>query len=113
MKLLSTIIITLVLLFVISFSLSNTELVHLTYYDLIDVSSPSYLLIFVCFGVGVIFAGLFGIVERWRLARKVAKLEKHIGDLKKKISENEEDESPISVVAPLPEDAINEVSDRS
>ena len=106
MKLLYTIIITLILLFVISFSLSNTELVHLTYYDLIDVNTPSYLLIFVCFGVGVIFAGLFGIVERWRLARTVARLNNYIRDLKKQIPDNEEKEVSVAADEMIPEDKI-------
>ena len=89
MKLLYTIIVTLVLLFIISFSLSNTEPVHLTYYGFIDVNLASYLLIFISFGIGIIFAGFFGIVERWRLAKKVKKLDKSLKNLKKSMPESE------------------------
>jgi hypothetical protein len=41
------------------------------------------MLIFISFGVGVIFAGLMGIVERYRLSRKVAVLGKELKMLEK------------------------------
>ena len=47
MKLLYTIIVTLIMLFIITFSLINTEPVHLAYYNFIDVSVPAYMLIFI------------------------------------------------------------------
>ena len=85
MKLLYTIIITLVMLFIITFALVNTSPVQLKYYGFLDVSMATYMLIFVSFGVGVIFAGLVGIVERFRLSREVNKLTKNIKKLEKKI----------------------------
>jgi len=71
----------LVVLFVITFSLANTEQVHLKYYDLLDVTLASYLLIFISFGIGLIIGGLFGIVERWRLSRMISHLKKQVRDL--------------------------------
>jgi len=85
MKLLYTIIVTLIMLFIITFSLVNTSPVHLKYYGFIDVSMAAYMLIFVSFGVGVIFAGFMGIVERLRLSGEVKKLKKKIKTLEKKI----------------------------
>ncbi|HOO91317.1 MAG TPA: LapA family protein, partial [Syntrophales bacterium] len=76
MKLLYTIIVTLIMLFIITFSLINTDPVPLAYYNFIDVKVPAYMLIFISFGVGVIFAGFMGIVERFRLSREVTKLKK-------------------------------------
>ena len=108
MKLLYTIIVTLVLLFVISFSLENTEPIHLSYYGLFDLTLASYLLIFVSFGVGVIFAGLFGIVERWRLSRKVTKLTRNIKNLEKSMPHPETEE-----LQAIQKTEDNEVSDRS
>jgi len=78
MKLLYTIVITLIMLFVITFSLVNTGPVQLKYYGFIDVSVAAYMLIFISFGIGIIFAGFMGIVERFRLSREVAKLKKKI-----------------------------------
>ncbi len=85
MKLLYTIIVTLIMLFIITFSLINTDLVHLGYYKFIDVSVPAYMLIFISFGIGIIFAGFMGIVERFRLTREVTKLKKKIKELEKKM----------------------------
>lgn len=83
MKLLYTIIVTLVMLFIITFSLINTDPVHLEYYKIIDVSVAAYMLIFISFGVGIVFAGFMGIVERFRLSREVANLKKKIKMLEK------------------------------
>ncbi len=83
MKLLYTIIITLIMLFIITFSLVNTGPVPLKYYGFIDVSVAAYMLIFISFGIGIIFAGFMGIVERFRLSREVAKLKKKIKVLEK------------------------------
>ena len=85
MKLLYTIILTLVVLFIITFSLANTNPVHLGYYEFIDVTVATYLLIFVSFGVGIIFAGFMGIVERFKLSREVTRLKKTVRELEKKI----------------------------
>ncbi len=85
MKLIYTIIIMIVVLFVITFSLDNTEIVSLSYYGFIDLEVPAYLLIFVSFGFGIIIAGFFGIVERWRLARKVSSLKRYVRKLEEKI----------------------------
>ena len=85
MKLLYTIIVTLIMLFIITFSLVNTSPVQLKYYGFIDVSMAAYMLIFISFGVGIIIAGFMGIVERLRLSREVKKLKKKIKVLEKKI----------------------------
>lgn len=90
MKLLYTIIIMLCVLFVITFSLDNTETVNLSYYGFFDVTVQAYLLIFVSFGIGVIFAGFFGIAERWRLSRKVAGLNRRIRKLEEQIPRGDE-----------------------
>jgi len=76
MKLFYTILLTLIMLFIITFSLVNTDPVHLKYYSFIDVNVAAYMLIFISFGIGIIFAGFIGIVERFRLSREVAKLKK-------------------------------------
>ena len=104
MKLLYTIIFTLVVLFIITFSLANTEPVHLGYYDFIDVNVPTYLLIFISFGVGIIFAGFMGIVERFRLSGEVKRLKKQIKVLKQKV--------PVEKIAPVQEVTAGEPADK-
>jgi len=86
MKLIYTIIITLVVLFVVTFSLQNTAMVPLKYYGLIDVAVTVYLLIFLSFFAGIILAGFFGIAERFRLARVARKLNKKVTKLEKELS---------------------------
>lgn len=89
MKLLYTIIVTLVVLFIITFSLANTSPVPVRYYGFIDVSVAAYLLIFVSFCVGIILAGFVGIVERFRLSRAVTQLKKKVKVLEKKVPAEE------------------------
>jgi len=83
MKLIYTIVGTLIVLFIITFSLENTIPVNLSYYDFFEWTIPSYLLIFIFFGIGVIFAGFFGIVERFRLAGRNRQLSKKVRELEK------------------------------
>jgi len=78
MKLFLTIIGMVLVLFVITFSLANIDPVHLKYYHLFDFQIPAYLLIFITFGLGVVFTGLLDIVERGRLSSKVKKLKKRL-----------------------------------
>ncbi len=89
MKLLYTIISMLIVLFIITFSLTNIVPVQLKYYDIIDISVPSYMLIFISFGIGLLFAGFLDIGERYRLSRKVSKLNKKIKMLEKGKTETE------------------------
>lgn len=98
MKLFYTIIVMLIMLFIITFSLTNTEAVHLKYYGFIDLDVSAYLLIFISFGVGVIFVGLMGIMERLRLSRKVTKLTRKLKILEREQSKSET--APVPVEEP-------------
>lgn len=86
MKLIATIIITFIVLFVVTFSLQNTAMVPLKYYWFIDVSVTVYLLIFISFFAGLILAGFFGITERFRLSRQTKKLNKKIKKMEKELA---------------------------
>lgn len=92
MKVLYTIIIVLLMLFIITFSLSNTLPMQLKYYTLIDVILPTYMIIFVSFLSGVVFTGFMGIVERFRLNRTINKLNKTIKELKREIRDSKKDQ---------------------
>ena len=89
MRILYTIIIAFVLLLIISFSLQNASEVPLKYYDLLQTTLPAYILMFIAFLVGVIFAGLLGFGERLNLTRNIRELNKTIRDLRRELRTNE------------------------
>jgi len=89
MKVVYTVIVVLLVLFIITFSLTNTYPVPLKYLDLINVTIPAYMLIFVAFLAGVLFTGFMGIVERFRLNRTINQLHKTIRELRREVRSNE------------------------
>jgi len=89
MKVIYTVIVVLIVLFVITFSLANTFPVHLKYLDIINVTLPAYLLIFICFLAGVLFTGFMGIVERFRLNKTINQLHKTIRELRRELRAND------------------------
>lgn len=89
MKLIYTVVIMLIVVFVVTFSLENTVPIPLKYYGIINVTAKSYLVIFIAFFAGIIIAGLMDVVVRFRLAGTVKRLNKKIAELEKKLSESE------------------------
>ncbi len=89
MKLLITIVLMALLILAVTFSQQNTEPVSIRYFGLIssEFKIASYLLIFLSFFAGIVFAGLIGIVERFRLGLKVSKLKKEIKTLESELYE--------------------------
>lgn len=85
MKVIYTVLLALILLFIIMFSLENTADVQLKFYDYFNRSLPTYMLIFLSFLAGVIFTGFLGIVERFRLTRTINRLNKTIRDLRREM----------------------------
>jgi uncharacterized integral membrane protein len=85
MKIIYTIVLALIVIFIITFSLENTVEVRLRYYDYFERWLPTYMLIFIAFLTGVIFAGFMGIVERFRLTRTISRLNKTIRDLRREM----------------------------
>ena len=91
MRIIYTIIVVLIMLFVITFSLANTQSVQLKYYNLIDVNLPIYMIIFISFLVGVVFTGFLGIVERFRLNRTITRLNKTIKELRRELRDSKKE----------------------
>jgi len=89
MKLIYTVVIMLIVVFVVTFSLENTAPVPLKYYGFVNVTAKSYLVIFISFFAGIIIAGLMDVAVRFRLARTVKRLNKKIAEMEKKLSEGE------------------------
>lgn len=88
MKVFYTIIVVLVMLFIITFSLENTTMVSLQYLDY-RIMVKAYMLLFISFLAGVVFAGFMGIVERFRLSRTITRLNKTIRELRRDLRANE------------------------
>jgi uncharacterized integral membrane protein len=76
------------MLFIITFSLENTSPVLLQYLDY-RITIETYILLFVTFLAGVVFAGFMGIVERFRLSRTINKLNKTIRELRRDLKAND------------------------
>jgi uncharacterized integral membrane protein len=85
MRVIYTIIVILLMLFVVTFSLANVTPVQLKYYEIINVTLPAYMLMFISFLVAVIFTGFMGIVERFRLTRTIDQLNKTVRELKREL----------------------------
>jgi uncharacterized integral membrane protein len=88
MKVFYTIIVVLIMLFIITFSLENTSPVSMQYMEY-RITVKAYMLLFVSFLAGVVFAGFMGIVERFRLSRTITKLNKTIRELRRDLRANE------------------------
>ncbi|MDO9586197.1 MAG: LapA family protein [Syntrophales bacterium] len=89
MRIVYTIVVVFIMLFIITFSLQNTSVVPLKYYNIIDERLPAYMLMFVAFLAGVIFTGLMGFIERLNLTKKIRELNKTIRDLRRELRATE------------------------
>ena len=85
MKFVSVVVLMLLVFFGITFSLQNSSPVTLKYYEWFNFQVPVYLLIFICFFIGVIIAGILGLVERFKLHRRLSRLKKEIKNLETEI----------------------------
>ncbi|MCK9364004.1 MAG: LapA family protein [Syntrophales bacterium] len=85
MNVIYTVIGAIIVLFLVTFSLDNTVSIRLSYYGYFERWLPTYLLIFLSFLIGVIFTGILGIVERFRMTRTINRLNKTIRDLHREI----------------------------
>lgn len=89
MRIVYTIVFVFIMLFIITFSLQNTSVVPLKYYNILDERLPAYLLMFIAFLAGVIFTGLMGFIERLNLTKKIRELNKTIRDLRRELRATE------------------------
>ncbi len=109
MKVIYTVILALIVMFIITFSLENTSYVELKYFDFFDRWLPTYMLIFIAFLAGVIFTGFMGIVERFRLTRTINRLNKTVRDIRREVKANENPPlvEAVEKTPPLPEEKIS------
>jgi len=100
MRVITTIVVVLLIMFIITFSLENAVHIPLRYYDFFNTNIPAYMLIFLSFLVGVIFTGLMGVIERFQLTRTINKLNKTIRDLRRELREKEDRPAAVEVRPP-------------
>ncbi len=89
MKIVSLILLIIFAFFIVTFSLQNAALVHLKYYNFVDMDVPMYMLLFISLLVGIVITGFLGIIERFRLNRAISRSNKTIRDLRKELRANE------------------------
>lgn len=89
MRIIFSIVIVILILFVISFSLQNASEVPLKYYDFINLNLPIYTLMFIAFLAGIIFTGLMGLAERLNLTKTIRQLSKTVRDLRREMRSQE------------------------
>ena len=94
MKVVYIVVLTLLVMFVVTFSIENARDVELHYYDFFQgqiqiYKIQIYMLIFIAFLAGVIFTGFMGIVERFRLTRTINRLNKTIRDHRHEMKAND------------------------
>lgn len=89
MKIVSLILLIIFAFFIVTFSLQNAALVHLKYYNFVDMDVPMYMLLFISLLVGIVITGFLGIIERFRLNRSISRSNKTIRDLRKELRTNE------------------------
>jgi uncharacterized integral membrane protein len=97
MNVIYTVIGAIIVLFLITFSIDNTIPVRLRYYGQFEIWLPTYLLIFLSFLIGVVFTGVMGIVERFRMTRTINRLNKTIRDLHREMRAKDTSSDPLYV----------------
>ncbi len=85
MKFVTVIFLMILVFFGITFSFQNAYPVSLKYYDLFDLQVPAYLIILIALFAGIIISGFVGLVERFKLSRKLSRMKKEIKALEEEI----------------------------
>lgn|GEM_PF-213572 len=89
MKIIYIVFFSIFLFLVLTFSAENSEKVTLKYYGFFRQELPLSILVVVCFMVGVLFTGLVGILERFRMSMTIKRLDRTVKELRKQIKDSE------------------------
>ena len=80
------IILILVLMFLITFGLKNSQTVLLSYYfGVVDIGTPLYALVYLSVVIGILVGMMVGLQTRLTLRRRVKILERENVELKEKV----------------------------
>ena len=89
---LKVIAMTIVLLFLITFGVENSQTIRLHYYlDTIDYQLPVYLLVLICLLIGMVIGMIIGVRNRLNLRRANKILERENRDMKMKTAREKEE----------------------
>jgi uncharacterized integral membrane protein len=109
-----SIILIIVLLFLVTFGVKNSQPVQLYYYLKFETGAfPLYGLVYISIVIGIVIGMLVGVYDRFDLRRRVKRLERENKELKERVVEEEEGEGPLAP-APVEPEVVDErlVDDR-
>jgi len=101
-----SIIMVIILLFLVTFGVKNSQPIQIYYLDFQTGAFPLYGLVYLCIVIGIVIGMIVGIYDRIDLRRRVKRLERENRELKEKIVEEEKEEN-ISVPAQVDEEKID------
>jgi uncharacterized integral membrane protein len=103
-----SIILIIVLLFLVTFGVKNSQPIQLYYYLNFETGAfPLYGLVYISIVIGIVIGMLVGVYDRFDLRRRVNRLERENRELKEKVVEEEEGERP-SAPAPVEPQVVDE-----
>jgi len=104
-----SIILIIVLLFLVTFGVKNSQPIQLYYYLGIETGAfPLYGLVYISIVIGIIIGMVVGIYDRFDLRGKVRRLQRENRELKEKVVEEEKEEE-----TSIPSQVEKEEIDRS
>jgi uncharacterized integral membrane protein len=91
------IIIIIILFFLITFGVENSQPVRLKYYFNVQTGDfPLYGLVYLTIFIGILIGMVIGISRRLTLKRRIRNLDREYGELKVKVMEREESKSVLT-----------------
>jgi uncharacterized integral membrane protein len=88
-----SIILIIVLLFLVTFGVKNSQPIRLYYYLNIETGAfPLYGLVYISIVIGIIIGMIVGVYDRFDLRRRVKRLERENREFKEKVVEEEREE---------------------
>jgi uncharacterized integral membrane protein len=88
-----SIILIIVLLFLVTFGVKNSQPIRLYYYLNIETGAfPLYGLVYISIVIGIIIGMIVGVYDRFDLRRRVKRLERENREFKEKVVEEESEE---------------------
>lgn len=79
-NLLNTIFVVVIILFFVTFSLSNSQSIQLNFFGILVSPIPISLLILISFLVGIVLGSILDVVERFSLKKEIKKLKNQLDE---------------------------------
>jgi len=87
-----SIIMVIILLFLVTFGVKNSQPIQIYYLDFQTGAFPLYGLVYLCIVIGIVIGMIVGIYDRIDLRRRVKRLQRENRELKEKAAEEEKEE---------------------